>query len=122
MAKVNKRRVGAEYESLAVEYLKSKGYRILEQNYRNRYGEIDIIAEVDDTLVFCEIKYRSTQGYGDPLEAVDYNKQRHISRVALYYYTFHGYEDSKDCRFDVIAIHGDNTIVHVENAFEFVGD
>lgn len=117
---MNKRQVGGEYESLAASYLEGKGYTILERNYRNRYGEIDIIARTGDTLVFVEIKYRSSTSCGNPEEAVDYRKQKRISKVAMYYYTFGGYGEL-DCRFDVIAIL-EGEIRHIENAFSYVGD
>lgn len=68
-SKMNKRKVGAEYEQIAAQYLQSKGYRVLERNYRTSYGEIDIILEKDSCLVFCEIKFRSSGLYGTPFEA-----------------------------------------------------
>lgn len=118
--KINKRRTGAFYEQVAIEYLTIKGYRIVEKNYRNSYGEVDIIAQLDDTeLVFFEIKYRASFVQGNPLEAVDKRKQRKISRVALFYYATHGYREEIPCRFDVIGIYGDGTIHHIENAFCF---
>lgn len=119
ISRINKRRVGAEYEQIAVEYMISKGYRIVERNYRTSYGEIDIILEKDSALIFCETKFRSSSLCGDPLEAVDRRKQKRISRVALFYYATHGYFEGVPCRFDVIGIYGDGTICHIENAFEF---
>lgn len=111
--------MGAYYEQAAIEYLMAKGYRIVEKNYRTSYGEIDIIAQLDAELVFCEIKYRASFVHGNPLEAVDQRKQRKISRVALFYYATHGYREEIPCRFDVIGIYGDGTIHHIENAFCF---
>lgn len=118
---MNKRQTGTEYENLAAQYLKEQGYAILEQNYRNRFGEIDILAKKDGVLVFVEVKFRSTNACGAPSEAVDIRKQRKISRTAFYYYAGHGYAENAPCRFDVIAICGDGTIQHIENAFEFQG-
>lgn len=118
---MNKRRLGAEYESLAADYLTGQGYRIVEQNYRNRFGEIDLIVrDTDGTIVYCEIKYRSGAGAGDPLEAVDRKKQRKISRTAEYHYAYYGFEAGLPCRFDVIGIYGDGGIRHIKNAFEFI--
>lgn len=119
MPKTNKRSVGSDKEQMAADYLQDKGYEIIERNRYTPFGEIDIIAKKQDTLVFAEIKYRSTLRCGDPLEAVDFRKQKRISKAALYYYSFHG--DNLKCRFDVIAIYGDNSITHVENAFEYCG-
>lgn len=118
---MNKRRLGAEYESMAADYLTGQGYRIVEQNYRNHFGEIDLIAkDRDGTLVYCEIKYRSDTASGDPLEAVDRRKQKRISRTAEYHYAYHGHEAGLPCRFDVIGIYGDGSIRHIKNAFEFI--
>lgn len=118
---MNKRRIGTEYENMAGDYLTERGYKILEKNYRNRLGEIDLIAEdVDGTLVYCEIKYRRNNDAGDPLEAVNVNKQRRISRTALHHYAYNGYAGNRPCRFDVIGIYGDGTVRHIKNAFDFI--
>lgn len=118
---INKRKIGTDYELVAAEYLKKKGYTILERNYRNPHGEIDIIARDGDTIVFCEIKYRAGKRYGDPLEAVDARKQRRISKVALYYTAGSKAPQNVFYRFDVIGIHGDGRIEHIENAFYYQG-
>lgn len=115
----NKRQIGTDYENLAAEYLVKKGYRILERNYRNPHGEIDIIAKDGETIVFCEIKYRAGKRYGSPLEAVDVRKQRRISKVALYYTAGYKASESAFYRFDVIGIDGEGHIEHIENAFFF---
>ena len=81
----NRRAIGTEYETLACEYLTRHGYQILCRNFRCRQGEIDIIARDRDYLVFIEVKYRRDEHEGDPAEAVDYRKQKKISRVAEYY-------------------------------------
>jgi putative endonuclease len=117
----NKRQVGTEYETIATDYLKKKGYQIIERNHRNRMGEIDILAEKNGVLVVVEVKYRKNGSCGDPLEAVNWQKQRRICKTILYYFMIHGYGMEKPCRFDVIGIYGDGTIKHVENAFEFQG-
>lgn len=69
--------------------------------------------------MFCEIKYRSSNRHGTPLEAVDYRKQKKISGVAMQYLAYHGYSQEISCRFDVIGIDGNQQIDHIENAFEF---
>ncbi len=115
----NKRTVGTKNETVAADFLAKKGYTILEKNYRNRFGEIDLIAKDGGVLVFAEVKFRSTEAFGDPMEAVGYAKQKKISRTALYYYASHGYIENAPCRFDVVAIYGDGRMEHMENAFEF---
>lgn len=119
MKKQNKREIGSRYEQKAVSFLKQNGYLILETNYRNRYGEIDIIASKDGYLVFVEVKYRASHQYGDPLEAVDQWKQRRISRSALFYCLKHADGIEVPCRFDVIALDGDHRLRHIQNAFEY---
>lgn len=117
---MNKRAVGTAYEKWAGEYLKELGYEILEYNFRCRIGEIDMIARDGEYLVFLEVKYRAGAGSGNPLEAVDWKKQRIISKVAAYYCLTHGYDETTSCRFDVVAILGDE-ISLIKNAFEYVG-
>ena len=89
-------------------------------NYRNHYGEIDIIARQDDTLVFVEVKSRQSDAYGLPQHAVTHRKQKKLSRVALAYLKE---TDQLNCRarFDVVAVHAYRTkprIQIVQNAFE----
>ena len=115
----NKRRIGTEKEQLAGAYLVKKGYEIIEYNYRCRQGEIDIVAKDGEYLVFCEVKYRSTTKSGAPSEAVDYKKQRTISRCALFYITQKHWE-YLPCRFDVISV-TDTGIEVMKNAFDYIG-
>lgn len=117
----NHRATGAKYEKLAAAYLTDKGYELLECNYATKYSEIDLILKDRATLVFCEVKYRSSNHYGSPLEAVDIRKQRRISKAAMHYYITHGCEADTPCRFDVIAIYGDGQLEHIENAFDYCG-
>ena len=111
----NHRKTGTRYERIAGEYLKSKGYEILEYNYRSRTGEIDIIARDGEYLVFCEVKYRRDSGKGSPLEAVGPKKQRVIYRCASHYLMVHGLTEIP-CRFDVIGIER-GRISHIRDAF-----
>lgn len=117
---MNKRAVGTTYEKLTGAYLEKQGYEILEYNFRCRMGEIDIIAKDGAYLVFVEVKYRSNRRTGSPLEAVDARKQRIISRVASYYCLTHGYGETMPCRFDVVAISGEEYTL-IKNAFEYAG-
>lgn len=106
---------GAIGELCAKKYLESKKYKILEQNYKNKLGEIDIIAMDKKTLVFVEVKERSTLAYGRPGEAVNICKQQKIRSVASLYLVKNNLHDSP-CRFDVIEVLG-GEINHIENAF-----
>lgn len=117
----NNRRTGAGYEETAAQYLSGKGYLILNRNYRNRYGEIDIVAKKDETFIIVEVKYRGSRRCGGALEAVDKRKQRRICRMTMHYYREHGCGMDTPCRFDVIGIYEDGRISHIEDAFEFQG-
>lgn len=106
MPNKNQRSIGGHYEKVAVSYLIKQGMEILERNYRCRMGEIDIVARDGPAYVFCEVKFRSTGGAGDPAEAVDRRKQVTIFQVAAYYLKQHGLWGDVPCRFDVVAITG----------------
>ena len=97
---------GKQGEKAAVRFLKKKGYRIIEKNYRNKSGEIEIVAEQDQVVVFVEVISRADTEYGEPLEAVTPHKQRKIGLVARGFLTQHRIEN-RDCRFDVVGIKGD---------------
>ena len=104
---------------MAAAYLREKGHTILSMNYKNSFGEIDIISRSGSFLVFTECKFRKNNNYGSTFEAVDKRKQKKICMVALSYLKNNGYNESTPCRFDVIGIYADKTINHAENAFEF---
>ena len=98
-----KKELGKTGEEKALRFLKKKGYRILEQNYVCKMGEMDIIAKEKDTLVFVEVKTRTSMAFGPPQLAVTPFKQRQLSKVALYFLKEKKLEDIK-ARFDVVAI------------------
>lgn len=98
--------------------MQEQGYEILEYNFHSRTGEIDIIAKHGEYLVFVEVKYRKNISSGHPLEAITVQKQRAISKCALYYMTKNRLEDTP-VRFDVVGILGDSIQV-IPNAFDFI--
>jgi len=83
--------------------LKEEGYFILDRNYRNRYGEIDIIAKKDKCLIFIEVKTRTNLDYGDPLEAINKLKISRIKRLASFYIASNKLSGFNP-RFNVISI------------------
>ncbi|WP_066507262.1 YraN family protein [Abyssisolibacter fermentans] len=105
-------------EKLAVNFLKKKGYSILETNFTAKIGEIDIIAKDKDIIVFIEVKARRTDKYGRPSESVTPYKQRKIIKTALLYHSINKLCDVQ-FRFDVIEVFiGQNDrINHIEDAF-----
>lgn len=116
---MNKRAAGAVWEQKAAEYLEAFGMRIVERNYRNRQGEIDIIGYHEGYLVFVEVKYRSSTHRGYASEAVNAKKQRQICRVADYYRYTHGLGESTAVRYDVVAVQGER-MEWLQNAFPHV--
>ena len=113
---MNKRRTGSAYEQMAAAFLKKNGLRILEQNFRCRSGEIDLVARDGPYLVFVEVKYRRTSHQGEAICAVDAHKQQKIIGTAKYYLLIHRLSLDTPCRFDVVGIDGEQ--VHwIRNAF-----
>jgi len=89
-------------EAIAADYLGSKGLSIVERGFRCRFGEIDIIAQNSEVLVFCEVKTRMSETFGSPQEAVSWSKQRRLTKTAGWYLNQRSWDG--DLRFDVIAI------------------
>lgn len=111
-------------ESAAAEYLKAHGYQILAQNYRFHRGEIDLIVQQGDRIVFVEVKTRRSLKFGLPQYAVTPKKQRQISKIALAYLQKQNLMDVP-CRFDVIAIQLSSQLdvlrlEQIKNAFDFI--
>jgi len=96
--------LGFKGEDLAVQYLKKKGYKVIERNYRCQWGEIDLIARDKETLIFVEIKSRSSSGFGLPQDAVDRFKQEKLIQVAKAYMAEHRLQETIPARFDVVAV------------------
>lgn len=120
----SRQHLGRRGEDLAIEYLKQMKYHILCRNYRCRLGEIDIIAQDSDNLVFIEVKTRTSNLFGSPAAAVTIHKQRQILKVAQLYLQEHKLEDSP-VRFDVVSViidkHNKKQIEIITNAFEHCG-
>jgi len=112
--------LGSWGERLAAEFLKKNNYILLTQNFRCTYGEIDIIAKDKGTIVFVEVKTRSSRNYGMGMEAVNYAKIQKIKKTAMAYLLENPFRYNS-LRFDVIDINLDNNlnpkIIHIKNAF-----
>ena len=117
-AKENKRAIGSKKEKLASDYLERNGLKILKSNYRNRFGEIDLIARDGNILVFIEVKYRKDAKKGHPEEAVNASKAQKICRVADHYRLYAKTDYATQIRFDVVAIEGEE-IRWYKNAFNY---
>jgi putative endonuclease len=118
---MNNMALGKAGEDEAAGYLCKKGYIIAARNYRSRIGECDIVAYDGPTLVFAEVKSRTTDRLGLPCEAVTKRKQRNISQMALVYMQDKGIADV-NVRFDVVEVRlkgKEYAINHIVNAFEY---
>ncbi|HAG50953.1 MAG TPA: YraN family protein [Deltaproteobacteria bacterium] len=112
--------IGKRGETLAISFLKKNGYRIIESNFRCRYGEIDIIAQDGKTVAFIEVKTKTSNRFGSPTQAVDSRKQRQVSKTALAYISQKRLTNYS-ARFDVVGINikGSNSEIElIKNAFE----
>jgi len=112
---MNKREIGSIGEQAAAKMLEFQGYINISRNYRCSYGEIDIVAENEESICFIEVKMRTSCIYGRPCEAVSRKKQERIRKAAVHYLkerkqSGHSY---KDIRFDVMEIY----INHMKGVF-----
>lgn len=113
---MNNKEKGDFGEKVAVNYLLSKGAKILEKNYRLKIGEIDIIAKMEDEIIFVEVKSRSNIKFGYPCESVSFKKEKIIG-VASYYIIKNNLNNTP-IRFDVIEVYLlEKRINHIMNAF-----
>ncbi|MEW6408721.1 MAG: YraN family protein [Nitrospirota bacterium] len=95
--------IGKSGEDVAEKYLKKRGYRIIEKNYKSPYGEIDIVALDKGTISFIEVKYRRSEEFGPPEISVDSKKRLRLTKSALHFLARKRIKDTP-CRFDVISI------------------
>lgn len=115
----SKQALGREGERIAEEFLRKKGYKLVERNYRCRGGEVDLIVLDRRVVVFVEVKTRTDHGFGNPLEAVEPRKQRRMilaAQLFLHRKKLH----ERDARFDVVGISwpgSEPAVEHVQNAF-----
>lgn len=107
-------------ELLARQYLEAQGLRFIQHQFRVPCGEIDLVMQAEEELVFVEVRYRETSLYGDPEESIGYYKQRSLIRAAQMFQQRHPWTDYLDARFDVVGITGNKLnpkINWIENAF-----
>lgn len=117
---LNNRHSGARWEQAAEAFLCGRGLSLLQRNFSSRFGEIDLIMEDEKTIVFVEVKYRSSDQHGNGAEAVTFHKQGRISRTAGWYLAMNPHRAEQFCRFDVISISpnkNDQGINWIKNAF-----
>jgi putative endonuclease len=108
MEERNDQALGRLGESLAANYLRRKGYKIIGRNYKSKIGELDLIAAKDKSLVFVEVKTRTGNTVAEPFEAVDWKKRKKLLKLADGYLAFGGIKNLnsvfEETRIDVISI------------------
>jgi putative endonuclease len=111
---------GKDGERVAEQYLRKKGYTLVERNYRCRGGEVDLIVLDRKVIVFVEVKTRSGHSFGTPAEAVESRKQQRMVQAAQFFLNNKGLHE-REARFDVVGItwlKGAPHVEHIQNAFE----
>ena len=109
---------GLAGEDRACEYLEKKGMVLLERRYRSLYGEIDLVMQDGEILVFVEVKARKNSRYGTGLEAITLGKQKRLLQTAALYLAQTGH--NAPVRFDAVEVMPEG-ITHIANAFEASG-
>ncbi len=99
---MNKKTIGNKGESIAENYLKKKGYKIIERNFRTKSLEIDIIAEKENVLVFIEVRSKTKNDFGTPEETINFKKSKKLKRNSEKYINYKKYNGA--CRIDAICI------------------
>lgn len=99
-----KQEIGKLGENLATKYLEQQGYKVIERNFECKQGEIDIVAIDKNEIVFIEVKTRTNLKYGKPIDAVDKNKQKHLTK-AVRYYLYSRHLENEFVRIDVIEVY-----------------
>jgi putative endonuclease len=121
---VSTRKTGNAVEDYVGTYLQTQGLHILERNFQTKFGEIDLIARDNDSIVFVEVRYREKQHYGSGSETVTFYKQQRIIKTAFSYLKQKHLMEKVSCRFDVVAASGQVNqpiIEWIKDAFQASG-
>lgn len=117
----HRQQLGARGEEAAVRYLVSRGYRIIERNWRCKLGEVDVLAMDGELLVVVEVRTKMSERFGTGAESVDARKQHKLRQLALTYMRMHNLSSETRLRFDVVSIRvtpkGSYEIDHIDHAF-----
>ena len=117
-------KLGAHHETVAAEYLQSQGLFILHRNFRTRMGEIDLIGQHNQDLVFVEVRYRKNDDFGGAKASVDRTKQQKIIKTAKFFLQTREWANQLPCRFDVVAIsqrkEAEKQLEWIQDAFHVV--
>jgi putative endonuclease len=111
---------GQDFEAIAERYLRKRGLQLILRNYSCRGGELDLIMQDGPTVVFIEVRFRSSQRFGGAIGSVDQKKQARIIVAANHFLMTHSQFADRACRFDVVGIHGEGkaqTVDWITGAF-----
>jgi putative endonuclease len=109
-------KAGAQAEQLAAQFLQRHGLKLVESNYRSRFGEIDLILRDGDSLVFVEVRQRSRSDFGGAAASIDPRKQHRLILTAQHYLA--ALPHIPPCRFDAVLLDSANNIEWLKGAFE----
>jgi len=109
--------LGRDAENLAWQHLQGHGLKLLQRNYHSRHGEIDLVMQDRDSVVFVEVRYRRQTRFGSAAESVDRRKQSRLIACAQHYLQMHPQTARLPCRFDVVTIDGSDGLDWIRNAF-----
>ena len=116
--------IGKVAESLACDFLQTHGLKLISRNYRAPYGELDLIMQDHDHMVFVEVRFRRNPHYGSGADSVTASKQDKIIKTALYYLQQHPKQAKRPIRFDVISlstVEGHTDVDWIKDAFQTEG-
>lgn len=116
--KHNKKEMGQLKENNACAFLEARGLKCLAKNYRSPFGEIDMIMQDHDEIVFVEVRSKTDTNYGGPVETIDKNKQNKLLKSATYFLQQKNLIDQAHCRFDVIGYINQH-IEWIKDAFSY---
>ncbi|HUT40929.1 MAG TPA: YraN family protein [Gammaproteobacteria bacterium] len=108
---------GRDAEQHARQHLQAHGLKLLQCNYHSRHGEIDLVMQDRDSVVFVEVRYRRQTRFGSAAESVDRRKQSRLIACAQHYLQTHPHSARLPCRFDVVTINGNDSLEWIRNAF-----
>ena len=118
---VTTREQGEYTENLACKYLEKKGFKLIERNFHCRFGEIDLIMQHNNNLIFVEVRYRRSNNFGSGAESITSNKQSKLIKTASVYLQQHAKLAKNPTRFDVISISGPIETTNINNiSFDWI--
>lgn len=110
--------IGYRKEQAACDYLQKNGLSLIQKNFRCRFGEIDLIMQEGEYIVFVEVRFRNATNYGESIETLSHAKRNRLTKTALTYLQEQNLLEKMPCRFDVIGSHQDQQINWIKNAFD----